>query len=124
MHLCAGRCAPIFAQRCIALAAPERGVIWAVLAFAPPIVMSLAMTAIFQNPNYAPPLAVKGTVWGGYWWSIIGGVSFLITLLFMACALFNQNIDTGKKVLWTALLFLGSIWALPFYWWFHLREAS
>lgn len=27
MHLCAGRCAPIFAQRCIALAAPERGVI-------------------------------------------------------------------------------------------------
>jgi hypothetical protein len=26
MHLCAGRCAPIFAQRCIALSAPERGV--------------------------------------------------------------------------------------------------
>ncbi len=43
-------------------------VIWAVLAFAPAMVMSLAMIAISQDTNYAPPLAVEGTMWGDYWW--------------------------------------------------------
>jgi len=98
-------------------------VIWGILAFAPAIVMSLAMIAIFQDINYAPPLAVEGTLWGDYWWSIIGGGSFLITLLFMGCAFFNRKIETGKKVLWAALIFFGSVWVTPFYWWFHLRHT-
>lgn len=74
-----------------------RKLIWGVLAFAPAIVMSLAFVVISQDINYAPPLAIEGSMWGDYWWAILGGISFLITLLFMASALFNKNIETGEK---------------------------
>lgn len=55
MHLCAGRCAPIFAQRCIALAAPERGVrpqmkILAIIASA--IVLLIYVPLMHGNPTW------------------------------------------------------------------------
>ncbi|WP_455222829.1 hypothetical protein [Kaarinaea lacus] len=102
----------------------NKKIFWGILAFAPITVIVLVIIGVSLDPIFAPPLAVKGTVWGDYWWAIIGGVSFAVTILFMANVPINKNVDKGKKILWMAVIIFGSIWVIPFYWWFYLRDSD
>jgi len=99
-------------------------IFWGFLAFAPITVVAYVFIRVSLDPKFAPPLAIEGTFWGDWWWGIIGGSAFVISILFMANVPFNKNVAKDKKILWMAVIFFGSMWVTPFYWWLYFRNSA
>lgn len=54
----------------------------------------------------------------------IGGFLLAALLAYVWDVWHSPRMPTSKRALWTAVLFLGNWYALPFYWWFYIRGSG
>ena len=99
-------------------------IFWGILAFLPLGIVVYVATGISINSDFVPPYAYPGTFWGDWWWGIIGGSAYFITILFLVHALMNIRMPREKRVLWLSTIVLGSLWVTPFYWWHYIRDEA
>jgi hypothetical protein len=55
---------------------------------------------------------------------VLALVAFVATLMFVAEATRNPNIHPLKRLAWTLAIVVGSPFALPLYWAWHIRGRS
>jgi len=75
-------------------------------------------TMIGMSGPDEPPTASFGLMMAGYFITIVsiyGMMIYYIVNVFM-----NNKLPSGKKALWAALLFLGNMMVIPFYWYFYI----
>lgn len=77
----------------------------------------------------APLAGFVATFFVGWdWFSSLAVAVFaggwLVTFAFMAYALASTAVPKGKRGLWAAVLFLGNMFALPFFWFWYIWRAS
>ncbi len=92
---------------------PKAG--WAFLAFWP-VAMMIAMFASIFVWQFDDP------GWFGWAW-VAGTVLFALSwILFIWNVWHNPAVPIDKRALWTAVLFFAGPYAMPFYFWYYLRE--
>ena len=82
------------------------------------------LIALFIAQAYIP--MVRATLDEMPTWGAVLFVGFFLAALFalMWDVWRNPRMPVQKRKLWTAVLFLGNWYALPFYWWFYIRGAT
>ncbi len=91
-------------------------VAYTVFASSPFLAVGLFLGSM-NSPEFARLLDAMSTLTQ----ALIGGF-FLVALLAYFWDVWNSpRMPRSKRALWTAVLFLGNWYALPFYWWFYIR---
>jgi hypothetical protein len=55
---------------------------------------------------------------------LLGCLALIAWLAYLWDVWRNPRMPKDKRALWTAVLILANLYALPFYWWFYIREVS
>lgn len=55
---------------------------------------------------------------------VLGVAGILMTIGFVRHAFRSDVVPRDKRGLWVAVLFLGNIFALPFYWFWYIRQPE
>jgi len=88
------------------------------------ILSILTPLGLFAFPAIESAMWPHRSVYFDYGFLILGLTSLVMMLAFMWYAWRSEAVPPEKRALWVVVLFLGNVVALPFFWFWYVRNPN